>query len=67
MSPFLHLLGRLAHLAFWYCCDFMVNLANLTRTSYYEAVGAAYWGAGSAVVSAAAAAQSRVGSGFPIE
>jgi len=37
MSPFLHLLGRLAHLAFWYCCDFMVNLANLARTSYYEA------------------------------
>lgn len=37
MSPILHLLGRLAHLAFWYCCDFMVNLANLTRSSYYEA------------------------------
>jgi len=37
MSLLLHLLGRLAHLAFWYCCDFMVNLANFTRTSYYEA------------------------------
>ena len=37
MSMLPHLLGRLAHLAFWYCCDFMVNLANLTHSSYYEA------------------------------
>lgn len=22
--------------AFWYCVDFMVNLANLTNTSYHE-------------------------------
>ena len=32
-----HLLGRLAHVAFWYCCDFMANLGNHTHTSYYEA------------------------------
>ena len=37
MNTFLHLLSRLAHLAFWYCCDFMVNLGNLTHTSYDEA------------------------------
>jgi hypothetical protein len=37
MHTLLHLLARVAHLAFWYCCDFMVNLANLTHTSYYEA------------------------------
>jgi hypothetical protein len=37
MSALLGLLSRLAHLAFWYCCDFMVNLANLTHSSYYEA------------------------------
>ena len=30
-------LTHLIHLAFWYCCDFMVNLANLTHSSYYEA------------------------------
>jgi len=23
--------------AFWYCCDFMVNLASLTHASYDEA------------------------------
>ncbi|QKG58371.1 hypothetical protein GKZ68_18090 [Hymenobacter sp. BRD128] len=23
--------------AFWYCCDFMVNLGNRTHSSYYEA------------------------------
>ena len=37
MNTLLHLLARLAHLAFWYCCDFMVNLANLTHASYHEA------------------------------
>jgi hypothetical protein len=37
MSTLPHLLSRFAHLAFWYCCDFMVNLGNLTHTSYYEA------------------------------
>ena len=25
------------HVAFWYCCDFMVNLANLAHASYDEA------------------------------
>jgi hypothetical protein len=25
------------HAAYWYCVDFMVNLANLTHTSYHEA------------------------------
>ncbi|AMJ67538.1 hypothetical protein [Hymenobacter sp. PAMC 26628] len=37
MSPFDHLLARFVHLAFWYCCDFMVNLGNRTHTSYNEA------------------------------
>ena len=37
MSALVHLAGRLVHVAFWYCADFMVNLANLTRTSYHEA------------------------------
>lgn len=37
MSTLPHLLARLAHLAYWYCCDFMVNLANRTHTSYNEA------------------------------
>lgn len=37
MITLLSLLSRLAHSAYWYCCDFMVNLANLTHTSYYEA------------------------------
>ncbi len=31
------LLMRLGRLAYWYCVDFMVNLANLTGTSYPEA------------------------------
>jgi len=34
---FLPLLYRLGRLAYWYCVDFMVNLANLTGTSYPEA------------------------------
>jgi hypothetical protein len=37
MNTLLHLLARLIHLAYWYCCDFMVNLGNLTHTSYNEA------------------------------
>ena len=37
MNTLLHLLARLVHLAYWYCCDFMVNLGNLTHTSYNEA------------------------------
>lgn len=37
MSALCHLLARLVHLAYWYCCDFMVNLANLMHTSYTEA------------------------------
>ena len=28
--------GEVARLVFWYCCDFMINLANLTGTSYDE-------------------------------
>jgi hypothetical protein len=31
------LLLRLSRLAYWYCVDFMVNLADLTGTSYPEA------------------------------
>ncbi len=31
------LLARLVHFAYWACCDFMVNLGNLTHTSYDEA------------------------------
>ncbi|MFD2787390.1 hypothetical protein [Hymenobacter rubripertinctus] len=31
------LLMRLGRLAYWYCVDFMVNLADLTGTSYPEA------------------------------
>ena len=30
-------LMRVVHGAFWYCCDFMVNLSNRTHSSYYEA------------------------------
>ena len=37
MSSLVHLLARLVQLAYWYCCDFMVNLGNLTHTSYDEA------------------------------
>lgn len=37
MSSLLHLLAHFVHLAYWYCCDFMVNLSNLTHTSYNEA------------------------------
>ena len=37
MSTLTHLLARFVQLAFWYCCDFMINLGNLTHTSYSEA------------------------------
>ncbi|MBJ6145860.1 hypothetical protein [Hymenobacter sp. BT559] len=37
MSTLLQDLTRLIHLAYWYCCDFMVNLSNLTHSSYNEA------------------------------
>jgi hypothetical protein len=37
MTALLQLVARLVHLAYWYCCDFMVNLGNLTHTSYNEA------------------------------
>jgi len=37
MSALVSLLARLVHVAYWYCCDFMVNLGNLTHTSYNEA------------------------------
>jgi hypothetical protein len=37
MNSLFQLLARCVHLAYWYCCDFMVNLANLTHTSYNEA------------------------------
>ncbi|WP_201985091.1 hypothetical protein [Hymenobacter rubidus] len=37
MSTLAHLLAQFVHVAFWYCCDFMINLANLTHTSYNEA------------------------------
>jgi predicted signal transduction protein with EAL and GGDEF domain len=30
-------LGRFIQLAYWYCCDFMVNLGNRTHTTYNEA------------------------------
>ena len=36
MSGALHLVGKLVLWAFLYCCDFMVNLANRTGTSYDE-------------------------------
>ena len=37
MSVLLSALARLVHFAYWYCCDFMVNLANLTHSTYNEA------------------------------
>ena len=36
-ADFTQLLLGLGRLAYWYCVDFMVNLANLTGTSYPEA------------------------------
>jgi predicted signal transduction protein with EAL and GGDEF domain len=37
MNVLLSLLGRFIQLAYWYCCDFMVNLGNRTHTTYNEA------------------------------
>lgn len=37
LELFLSLLPRQGRLAYWYCVDFMVNLAGLTGTSYPEA------------------------------
>lgn len=37
MNALIHWLSWLVHRAFWTCCDLMVNLANRTHTSYYEA------------------------------
>ena len=37
MNGLAQLAARLVRFAFWYCTDFMVNLANLTGTSYDEA------------------------------
>jgi hypothetical protein len=37
MNTLFHLLARLVHFAYRFCCDFMVNLGNLTHTSYDEA------------------------------
>lgn len=37
MGNLLHWGSRFVHFAFWYCTDFMVNLANRTHTSYPEA------------------------------
>ena len=37
MSALGQLADRVVHLAFWYCVDFMVNLANLAHSSYPEA------------------------------
>ena len=37
MSALQQVLGRFVELAFWYCVDFMIHLANLTHSSYPEA------------------------------
>ena len=37
MNTLFHLGARFVHFAFWYCCDFMINLANRTHSSYDEA------------------------------
>ena len=37
MADIWHWGTRFVHFAFWYCTDFMVNLANRTHTSYNEA------------------------------
>ena len=36
MSAVLHAVGKLVLWAFLYCCDFMLNLANRTGTTYNE-------------------------------
>ena len=37
MNAILSSLTRFVHFAYWYCCDFMVNLGNLTYATYNEA------------------------------
>jgi hypothetical protein len=37
MSALVSFLAHPVHVAYWYCCDFMVNLGNLTHTTYNEA------------------------------
>lgn len=37
VANLLHWGTRFVHFAYWYCTDFMVNLANRTHTSYNEA------------------------------
>lgn len=37
MNTLASLAARFVHVAYWYGVDFMVNLANLTHTSYHEA------------------------------
>ncbi len=37
MKALLQLADQLVQVAFWYCVDFMVNLASLARSSYPEA------------------------------
>lgn len=37
MNMLAHIAAYLVDVAYWYCVDFMVNLANLTHTSYCEA------------------------------
>ena len=32
-----HVVNQAADYIFWYCVDFMVNLANITASSYLEA------------------------------
>ena len=36
MSALIPFATRFVHFWFWYCTDFMVNLANLTHTTYNE-------------------------------
>ena len=36
MANLVHWGSRFVHFCFWYCTDFMVNLANRTHTSYNE-------------------------------
>ena len=37
MNMLASLAARFVQVAYWYCVDFMVNLANITHTSYHEA------------------------------
>ena len=36
MTALFHLAAHFVRFWFWYCTDFMVNLANLTHTTYNE-------------------------------